>query len=155
MSAPFKTERFKLLRVVGETEGQLVKTSTVTLDKPAVKVDRVDVRLTDVDHKVFDGKVVKQGVLVKQIFYVDNTNTLRHQEECIPFDVVLEIPGVDPDMDLEIQNKVLSTEVDFQLVAPTRLEQKVVIHLQVKVSEYVQRNLVVALGNVVSTDVVT
>ncbi|MCK9221123.1 MAG: DUF3794 domain-containing protein [Limnochordia bacterium] len=151
---PFTIERFKVLRVIGEKVAQVVESGTVNLPNPAIKVDRIDINLINVTHAVFQNKVIKQGQIDKQIFYVDETDTVRHEEVIVPFEAIIEIPGVSPEMDLEIQNRLLCSDVVFELLTPTVLLEKVVLDILVKVSEYVQRDLLVAQSNIISTRVV-
>lgn len=150
MSALWRSEKFKLLQVVGHGTAQVVEERNVALQNPAVKVDRIDVRLEDVEDRLFPNKIVKQGNIVKQIFYVDTADFVRHQQVTIPFMVAIDVPGVDPEMDLEIQNHVVAIDVDFSLASPTVLVEKVVIDLAVTAAKWVEKRLPVFTGKVLS-----
>lgn len=148
-----KTERLKTLRVVGEGIAQVVVENEVYID--AIKIDKIDATLGPTEDHVFYNKVVKQGTIHKQIFFVDSNNFVRHMAEDIPFMVTVEIPGVKPSDYIEVQNHLIDVETDYQLIPVTQtpdddenngrlavLRQKVVAHVLVKVSEWTQIDVV-------------
>ena len=152
------TERLKVLRVVGEKVAQVVVESETPIN--AIKIDKIDARLGPFEDHVFHNKVVKQGIIHKQVFYVDPENFVRHIAEEIPYMLTVEIPGVKPSDFVEVQNHLIDIDTDFQLVParPKRrvhdddkgldagvraiLRQKVVAHILVKVSEWAQVDVV-------------
>jgi len=149
-----KTERLKTLKVVGEGVAQIVIENEVYID--AIKIDKIDASLGPTEDHVFNNKVVKQGTIHKQIFYVDSNNFVRHIAEDIPFMVTVEIPGIRPSDYIEVQNHLIDVETDYQLIPVTQvpddddnnndrlavLRQKVVAHVLVKVSEWTQIDVV-------------
>ena len=144
------TERLKVLRVIDEKFAQVVVESTVEI--PAVKIDRIEVSVKDVTDHIFTGKIVKQGTFHKQIFFVDATGVVREMNEDVPFVLAVDIPGLDKKNPwLEIEDKVLKIETDFILQPkachePALLKQKVEADFLVKVSEWVQLDVVVKPG---------
>jgi hypothetical protein len=140
------TERIKTLRVIGEKVGQVVLENTLPIN--AIKIDRINAELRDTTDHIFRNKIVKQGIIHKQIFYVDPDNVVRHVGEDIPFMLTVEIPGVNPDNPfLDVQNYLLAIDVDHTLtpattVHPGSLMQKVVADILVKVSEWTQLDVV-------------
>jgi hypothetical protein len=139
------TERIKVLRVIGETIGQVVVEGTVPIN--AVKIDRIFAEIRDVTDHVFKDKVVKQGTIHKQIFYVDPTGIVRELGEDIPFMLAVDIPGVEKTPFTDVQNHLLDIDTDFVLTPatpthPGTLMQKVVAHILVKVSEWTQMDVV-------------
>jgi hypothetical protein len=141
-----QTERIKVLKVIGETIGQVVVEGSIRIN--AIKIDRINAELRDVVDHVFRNKVVKQGIIHKQIFYVDPEGIVRHTTEDIPFMLAVDIPGVDPDNGfLEVQNHLLDIDTDFTLTPAVgttlgTLQQKVVAHILVKASEWTQLDVV-------------
>jgi hypothetical protein len=141
------TERVKVLKVIGESIGQVVVENTAEIN--AVKIDRIIASVKDVTDHVFTNKIVKQGIIHKQVFYVDPTGIVREVNENVPFMLAVDIPGVERDNQfLEIENTVLNIETDFVLTPARRdepgvLKQKIVAHLLVKVSEWAQLDVVV------------
>lgn len=140
------TERIKVLRVIGEKVAQVVVEGSIPIN--AIKIDKINAELRDVVDHVFCNKVVKQGIIHKQVFYVDPDNNVRHTTENIPFMIAVDIKGVDPDNGfLDVQNHLLDIDTDYILTPghcgePATLMQKVVAHILVKVSEWTQMDVV-------------
>ena len=141
-----ETVRVKVLKVIGETVGQVVVEGSIAIN--AIKIDRIHAELRNVVDHVFKNKIVKQGIIHKQIFFVTPDNDVKHASEDIPFMLTVDIPGVDPDNPfLEVQNHLLDIDTDFVLEPATgthlgRLSQKVAAHILVKVSEWTQLDVV-------------
>lgn len=139
------TERVKVLKVVGETVGQVVVEGSIEIN--AVKIDRIIAEIRDVTDHVFKNKVVKQGTIHKQIFYVDPCGIVREIGEDIPFMLTVDIPGVERTPFTDVQNHLLDIDTDYVLTpachsTPGTLMQKVVAHILVKVSEWTQLDVV-------------
>ncbi len=138
-------ERIKVLKVIGETIGQVVVEGAIEIN--AVKIDRINAEIRDVIDHVFKDKVVKQGTIHKQIFYVDPEGVVRHISEDIPFMLTVDIPGVERTPFTDVQNHLIDIDTDFVLTPATchhrgTLMQKVVAHILVKVSEWTQLDVV-------------
>lgn len=139
------TEKIKVLRVVGEAVGQLVLENSTCIN--AVKIDRINAKLLDTTDHLFCNKVVKQGVILKEIFYVDPEGVVRFKSEKIPFMLTVDIPGLKPNGFTEVQNHLLDIEVDHNLTPPRYcipgcLQQKIVAHILVTAAEWTQLNVV-------------
>ncbi|NLW55506.1 MAG: DUF3794 domain-containing protein [Firmicutes bacterium] len=143
------TERLKVLRVIGEKVAQVVLESETPID--AIKIDKIDARLGPFEDHVFDNKVVKQGLILKQVFYVDHDNYVRHLDEKIPYMLTVEIPGLKASDYVEIQNHLVDIDIDYHLEpcrkhhddgAKAILRQKVVAHILVKAAEWAQVDVV-------------
>mgnify|MGYP001953545065 FL=1 len=140
-----KTERLKVLKVVGEKVAQVVLENDVCID--AIKIDKIDAMLGPFEDHVFKNKVVKQGVIHKQVFYVDHDNVVRHMAEDVPYMLTVDIPNVRPGDNVDVQNYLQDIDVDYQLIPgePGKqgtLRQKIVAHILVKVSEWTQVDVV-------------
>ncbi len=141
------TERLKVLKVIGEKIGQVVVENTVEI--PAVKIAHIDASVKDVTDHIFTDKIVKQGFIHKQVYYVDPDGIVREMNENVPFILTVDIPGVERDNPwLEIEDKVLKIETDYTLHhgschEPAILKQKIVADFLVKVSEWVQLDVFV------------
>lgn len=134
-------QRIKTLRVIGENTAQIVVENEVPLR--AIKIVKIDASLGPTTDHVFQNKVVKQGTIIKQIFYVDPDNFVRHLHEEVPFMVSVDIPGIAPSDRVEVQNYLIDIDTDYSLgflepAEPPMLRQKVVAHVLVKVSEWSQ-----------------
>ncbi len=133
-----------LPRVVGEgTKQELVETIE-TLNVPALKVEEIRGELRDIEAEVIPDKVIIQGIIHKQIFFVDLENLARHQAEDVPFSLFIDIPGVVPGVDLQVHP--LIEGIFFELLSPTELRQKVVIEVFVKATEDIQERVAVGQG---------
>lgn len=156
-----ETERIKALRVIGKAVGQVVVENSIPIN--AIKIDRIDAEIKDVVDHIFKDKIVKQGFIHKQVFYVDPRNVVRHIAEDIPFMLTVDIKGVCPEKGtIEVQNHLLDIDTDF-ILTPKHgrkkevnemdpygdyeepcaiLQQKVVAHILVKASEWTQIDVV-------------
>lgn len=133
-SSMWKKVRIKAERVVGEKVVQIVEAADVPLPD-AIKVDRVVASLVNVTDHVFPNKVVKQGFIHKQIFWVDADNFVRHTGVDIPFVIAADISGTQPGHIVE--NFLQDLFVDFKLCNGVLLE-KVVAHVLIKVASLEQ-----------------
>jgi len=131
-----------LQQVVNENTRQTMVTRAVTLHTPAEKIANITASLGDIKNEVISGKVIIQGVIHKQIFFVDEEGRERHQAEDIPFDEFVEVPGALPGMTAQVNVRV--EHIEFNLIDPTTLEQKVILEIFAKVTENVQLNVVVS-----------
>ena len=126
----------KLEEVVGENTTQFLAESTVTLNRPAIKIREIIARVTDLVTEVIQDKVIIQGTIHKQIFYISEDNVEFHQAEDVSFSTFLDIIGARPGMNVHV-DPVIETII-FELLSPVSLLQKVVLEFFVKVTETVQ-----------------
>jgi hypothetical protein len=153
------TEKFKLLKVIGETLGQVVAAKTIPVITgrmkaentngliEVIKIDHLHTELRNVKDVLYKNKVIKQGTIQAQIFYVNFKNAVMYTAIDIPFTLVAEIPGLEPNSFTEVQNHLVDITPQFQLTPghcckPGTLEIKVVAHILTVVSEWVQRNVI-------------
>lgn len=136
--------RLLLEQVAGENSTQILVENDVTLFTPALKIDEVTGTIRDVTVEIINDKVIIQGILHKQIFFVDTANLGRHQAEDIPFSLFTDIPGVIPGMNAEVQPRIEA--IFFNLVAPDTVRQKAVLEFFVKVTETVDQQVTVGNG---------
>ena len=122
--------------VVGEASKQHLVEEIVELDPPAEKVDEIRGELRDLQVEIIPDKVIVQGIIHKQIFFVDRNNLARHQEEEVPFSMFLDVPGAEPGMDVQVHPVI--EKIFFELVSPVELQQKVIIEVFVKVTEKIR-----------------
>lgn len=149
-----QTERIKVLKVIGEDVAQVVVEGQIPIN--AIKIVKILATLKNVETEVFENKVVVQGVIHKQVFYVDPDNFVRHTPEDIPFTTHVDIPGVCPNPFEDVQVHLLDIDTNFHLEPPKKfdwedkkgrdnlatLQQKVVAHILVKVSKWTQLDVV-------------
>lgn len=138
-------QRIKTLKVVGEAVGQLVLNNTTCIN--AIKIDRIKAHLLESRDHLFKGKVIKEGTIRKEVFYVDQKNRVRYLEEDIPFTLVVGIPGFKPNAFTEVQNHLLDIDINYCLTParqciPGCLRQQIVGHILVKAAEWIQLDIV-------------
>lgn len=112
-----------------------------------MKIVKILPELRDSTDHLFKNKIIKQGVIHEQIFYVDPKGIVRMIAENVPFMLVVDLPGFKPNAFTEVQNHLLDVDVDFYLkpatfCKPGRLLQKIVAHILVKASEWTQLDMV-------------
>jgi len=139
------TEKIKVLKVTGEAVGELVLENSTCIN--AVKIDRINAKLLDTTDHLFRNKVVKQGTILKEIFYVDPEGVVRFKSEKIPFMLTVDIPGLKPNAFTDVQNHLLDIDVDYHLTPPRYcipgcLQQKIVAHILVIAAEWTQLDVV-------------
>jgi outer membrane biosynthesis protein TonB len=125
--------------VIGEATKQHLVEEIVELDQPAEKVDEIRGELRDLQVEIIPDKVIIQGIIHKQIFFVDQNNLARHQEEEVPFSLFLDIPGAEPGMEVQVHPVI--EKILFELLSPLELRQKVIIEVFVKVTERIQERV--------------
>lgn len=133
-----------LKEVVGENTAQTLLENDVTLESAAIKIDEITGDIRNVEVEVIKDKVIIQGILHKQIFFVDTNNLERHQMEEIPFSLFVDIPGAVPGMDVQVQPRIEA--IFFNLIDATTLRQKAVLEFFVKVTENVRLPVRVGSG---------
>jgi hypothetical protein len=141
---------FKLAEVIGENSEQILSESNVILERPAIKVREIVARIQDVIAKAILNKVIVQGILHKQVFYIGTDNVEYHQAEDIPFSLFLDIPGTIAGMDVRI-NAIIE-HIMFDLLEGNLLHQKVVIQVFAKVTREVQLRIATGQGPLVKVE---
>lgn len=136
--------------VIGEATRQILVETNVTLNQPAIKVRNITAEIRELTTDLILDKVIIQGVLHKQIFFVGTDNIVHHQAEDVAFSTFVEVPGAEPGQNVQI-NTVIETVI-FTLLNPTTLHQKAVIEFFIKVTESRQLNIVEGTGPLVRLD---
>ena len=117
-------------RVVAEAEAQVLVDDTVELFTPSEKIDEIRAVVEDLRCHIIPGKVIFQGILHKQIFFVNRRNTVVHQRVEIPFSGFVDVEGAQPGQGCQLIPEIVF--LDFQLIAPDRLREKAVIDLTIR-----------------------
>lgn len=139
-------------KVVGDATKQELIENMITLAKPAIKIDDITAEIRNLSVDVIEDKVVVQGVVHKQIFYVGTDNIEYHQGEDVEFSTFVDIPGATPGMDVVVEPTI--EFIHFELLNPTTLLQKVVVEFFIKVTESVQINVELGPGALLKLDTV-
>jgi len=131
---PIKTEL-----VIGHGDKQRLIETTIPLPD-AIKIVDIQAFIRDVTSVVKEGKVIVQGRLHKQIFFVGTDGLVHHITEDIDFSEMVEIDPLDPDVParsgMNQQDHSFVESLAFEFDPHTgELTQKVVIRIQVKVTQ--------------------
>ncbi len=129
-----------LPEVIGENMKQILSETTLELDQAAIKVKEINASFEDINAVVINDKVIVQGIIHKQIFYVGEDNVEYHQAENVPFSTFIDIMGARPGMDVDVVPTIAFIK---PILSPTGelLTQKVIADIFVKVSENIQFNV--------------
>ena len=133
-----------LKEVVGENSAQTLIEADLTLNTAAIKIDEITGVIRDITVDIIPDKVIIQGILHKQIFFVDTANLERHQAEDLHFSLFVDIPGVLPGMDAQVTPRIEA--IFFNLISPTTLRQKAVLEFFVKVTENILQPVTIGSG---------
>lgn len=121
------------MAVLAETTAQVLVDDTITLPLPAEKIDEIVASVRDLRCFVIQNKVIFQGTLHKQIFFVDEDGFVRHVGVDIPFAGFADTPGVPAGSACELTARVVF--LDFALLSPTQLRETVVIDIDIVVTD--------------------
>jgi hypothetical protein len=139
-----------LKRVIGENSAQTLVESDLELFTPAVKIDEIIGSIQDITPEIINDKVIIQGILHKQIFFIGADNMGRHQAEDLPFSFFVDVPGATPGMNVQIQPRIEA--ILFNLSSDTLLNQKAVLEFFVKVTENVMLSVDIGNGPLLKVD---
>ncbi|MTI59822.1 MAG: DUF3794 domain-containing protein [Firmicutes bacterium] len=131
----------KVERVIGENSVQTMVMNEVTLAVDAIKIVDINAEVVDLETEIIEDKVIIQGVVHKQLFYIGVDEVEHHQAEDIPFSEFVDIPGAEPGMNVQVHPNVEHIKQELS-VDGTTVTQEIVLELFVKVTETVQINLV-------------
>ncbi|SJZ38578.1 DUF3794 domain-containing protein [Selenihalanaerobacter shriftii] len=156
----FSCENFKVLKVIGEEVVQVVTSSVDQVDLPAgvqgiQEIIAIDFELINVTDRIFTDKIVKQGTIRKRVQFCDTNGVNRCEFFDIPFTTTAEITGVDPELELEIQNELVLAETDFNLIDPQTIEEQLVFEIKITVSTWTQQRLRICNTNIISYNIIT
>lgn len=146
---PVQKQKINALKVIGEGTGQVVIENSTCIN--AIKIDRIKARLLKSTDHLFRNKVMKKGVIRKEIFYVDPKNRLRYLEEDVPFTLLLKIPGLEPTPRTKTHNELVYIDVDYVLTPtnkciPGCLRQIINAQIRIKVVKWTQIEVITNVG---------
>ncbi|WP_422448502.1 DUF3794 domain-containing protein [Thermoanaerobacterium sp. DL9XJH110] len=141
------TPLYYVPQVAGQGSQQLIVETAVQLSNPAQKVDEITAAVKDITTDVITDKVVIQGILHKQIFYVGTDNIEYHQAEDVPFSLFVDVTGAGPGMNVQVK-PVIET-INYTLENETGLLQKVVMQFSVIVTQNTELNLLPVTGKTI------
>ncbi len=124
-------EEGEKMAVLAETIVQVLVSDTLTLPLPAEKIDEIVASIRDLECYVIENKVIFQGILHKQIFFVSTDGIVHHYGVDIPFSGFGDVPGVPAGMVCQLSPEIVF--LDFKLISPEELRENVVIDMGITV----------------------
>ena len=121
------------MAVLAETTAQVLIDDIIILPLPAEKIDEIVASIRDLNCFVIENKVIFQGILHKQIFFVDLNGLVRHVGVDIPFSGFVDTPGVPAGSSCQLTPEIVF--LTFSLISPTGLRETVVIDINVVVTD--------------------
>lgn len=146
MSGPQSGESLEIIEapvVIGENVVQKMKVSSLSLDIPAIKIKDIDIFLQDIETEVIENKVIIQGIIHKEIFYLGHDQVFHHQVEDTQLSTFIDIPGAAAGMEVVLEPSI--EHVSAKVLAEGKLiELSIIIQLFVKVLS--RKELIVKTG---------
>ncbi|MCW3489106.1 DUF3794 and LysM peptidoglycan-binding domain-containing protein [Dethiobacter alkaliphilus] len=143
------TELLKVDSVIGEGAAQAKVRADIDFDRPARKIQRIDSEVRNVTARVIENKVVVEGVLHKQIFFVGADDDVVYEVSVDePFTHFVDIPGAFPGANVQVFPRVEFVNVVIDNYDPTMGVQTAIIDIFVKVTETVQVDVVTDIRDV-------
>lgn len=107
-------ELLRVQGVIGENERQVNLKEEIFIDRPVKKIIETvtDVKINRKDSKILDDKVIVEGILCKQIFYVDECKDAVFEKSVKErFTTFVDVPGA-----RESENQTLNVDVEVEFV---------------------------------------
>lgn len=126
-------EKVRIEDVLGEGEKQVNVMANINLPAGvnAVKIKSADAEVRNIRTEVLPNKVIVQGVLHKQVYYIDAATRQMFEfgfDE--DFTTFVDLPGVEPRTSVTV--KAMLEYVKFDLTSPTTANQSAIIKLVVR-----------------------
>lgn len=131
-------------QVIGRGEMRHLAESAVRLAVPADRVTRIAAIAGPTSVQVVEDKVVVDGIIQKQLYYVGRDGMEYHQAEDVPFSAFIEVPGARNGMQAQVEVNVEGVESDLG-ARDNRLHQKMLLRLAALVTEAVSLRIVTAV----------
>ncbi|MBS3901594.1 MAG: DUF3794 domain-containing protein [Dethiobacter sp.] len=143
------TELLKVESVIGEGASQVAVIADIRFKRPARKIKNIDTEIRNLVSRVIEGKVVVEGVLHKQIFFVGLDNDIVFEVSVDEkFTHFVDIPGAFPGANVQVYPRVEFVNVQIDAYDPAFGKQTAIIDIFVKVTETVQVDVVTDIKDV-------
>lgn len=136
---------YKLLmveRAVGQNTGQIQLNNSFQLPHPALEISNLIASVKQVKTKIIENKVLVEGKVHQQIYYVDEQHLVRYTAEEFDFDGFVDLPGAAPGMEVKVGVRIEHLDCDLIIARGEKLskivEQSIVLELTARVIQPVQ-----------------
>lgn len=141
-------ELLKVESVIGENASQTSVIRDVVFPLPARKIKNIDATIRDILPTVIENKVIVEGVLHKQIYFVGPEDVVYEVSVDEKFSHFVDVPGAFPSANVQVYPRVEFVDIVIDPYHHTRGRQTAVIDLFVKVTETVQVEVVTDIKDV-------
>jgi len=153
MSITVTTRRIKVEHVIGEAIKQVNVVREITLPVLAKKIESIDTRINNKEHRIIDNKIIVEADLLKQIYYVECI-TGDVQEFSVPAEKITEfihvegaMPGMEARVDLDIEYcDVEAIDMAGDKNCHCMFQQTCILRIRVKVIEMVEIEVVTGVA---------
>jgi len=111
-----------------------------TLPMRAIKIKEIRADVRGITVEVIPNKVIVQGIVAKQVFFVGEDNIVHHFPEQVRFSALIDVPGAQPGMLVQVHPRIFNI---VAVLSPdgNQIFQKVILDIDVTVTDFVQLNL--------------
>ncbi len=108
-----------------------------TLPMRAIKIKEIRADVTSVTIEIVPDKVIVQGIITKQVFFVGEDNVVHHFPEEMRFSALIDVPGALPGMLVQAHPSIFNV---IAVLSPdgNQIFQKVIVDVDVVVTDFVQ-----------------
>lgn len=108
-----------------------------TLPMRALKIKNIRADVTNVSVEIIPDKVIVQGTIAKQVFFVAEDDIVHHFPEEMRFSALVEVPGARPGMLAQVHPSIFNV-IAFLSPDGNQILQKVIVDVDVVVTDFVQ-----------------
>ena len=153
MSISVTTRTLKVEHVIGEAIKQVNVVREINLPVLAKKIESIDTRINNKEHKIIENKVIVEADLLKQIYYVECV-TGDVQEYSVPAERITEfvhlegaMPGMEARVNLDIEYcDVEAIDMDGDKKCHCMFQQTCILKIRVKVIEMLEIEVVTGVS---------
>ncbi|MEW6228823.1 MAG: DUF3794 domain-containing protein [Bacillota bacterium] len=111
-----------------------------TLPMRAIKIKEIRADVRGITVEVIPNKVIVQGIVAKQVFFVGEDDIVHHFPEQGRFSALIDVPGAQPGMLVQVHPRIFNI---VAILSPdgNQIFQKVILDIDVTVTDFVQLNL--------------
>lgn len=131
----------KLPIIIGEADSQHLQEGLVLLEQPAKKIKNIVREISDINYEVFKDKVIIEGVIHEQIYYIGINDFEYHQVEDVVFNTFLKLVGASSGQ--LVKPLINIEEIIYNLRDNNLLYQEIILDISVQLEELNQLNILI------------
>lgn len=127
-------------RVVAEETSQFLQERRLNLERDWAQVTEIVGEVGETQWEAFPDGILIRGLVEEQIIYFDVARMARFSSREYPFSHLVRIPGISQGMTVQVRARV--DHISFTLTGRREIEERVVLGVEVQVTERSQLDLV-------------